>query len=522
MAIERLFIVIVVTACLLSSSTTCAFLREQVRQSFRRRTRSLRNPVAETKNINRKGRKDTQLRSSSPSTSPFPKEEMRNIEFKLHPSISSIPSESWDSCLAVDGSSSPFVEHAWLRCLEESGCVSAQTGWVPQHISILIDGEIRGYVPMYMKGHSQGEFIVDTAWAKAAYYNGIKYYPKILVGIPFTPATGSRILFHPSVYEMYSRNDVANTRVLVGSYLKQVAHANKISSVHFNFLTLDEATDLAGDLPQSKSQDKLENSLTEQVKSRLDQLGFQDNDNYLRRTSLQYHWSNSNVNNDNKPYQSFEEYLGCFKSKRRITIRRERAKVLHDENIRIDAVIGKDILQYDGLVERMFEIYLSTIDKLFLGRQYLNLEFFQMLAKTDMVKNLCFMCARSKSSGEQLKPEDVFAGTFNIIKDGVFYGRYWGCLPEKEAKNLHFETCYWSSIDYCIRHGLERMEPGAGGGDYKWSRGFDAALIHSTHYISNPNLRQAVSQYLDYETERNVEATKDLLTRSVFNNSKDS
>jgi predicted N-acyltransferase len=137
---------------------------------------------------------------------------------------------------------------------------------------------------------------------------------------------------------------------------------------------------------------------------------------------------------------------------------------MEDEQIRVDAIAGKDILQYEGLVERMFEIYVSTIDKMYWGRQYLTLEFFQLLAKSDFVKNLCFMCARHRSTGDKLRAEDVFAGTVNIVKDGVFYGRYWGCLPGKEVKNLHFETCYWSAIDYCIKNGLKRMEPGAGGG----------------------------------------------------------
>jgi predicted N-acyltransferase len=152
----------------------------------------------------------------------------------------------------------------------------------------------------------------------------------------------------------------------------------------------------------------------------------------------------------------------CFKSKRRITIRRERQKVQVDADIRIDAVVGKDILKCEGLVQRMFEIYRSTIDKMFWGNQYLSLDFFNLLAKSDFIDNICFMCARRRSSGEPLKASDVIAGTFNVVKDGVFYGRYWGCL--EEVKNLHFETCYWSAIDYCIQNGLRRMEPGAGGG----------------------------------------------------------
>jgi predicted N-acyltransferase len=378
----------------------------------------------------------------------------QQIEFELHPSISDISAESWDACL--DESSSPFLEHAWLRCLEESKCASPETGWVPQHVSIKINGEIRGYVPLYLKGHSMGEFIFDNAWAEAAYDNNINYYPKLLAGIPFTPATGQRILLHPDLN--FTRQQVADLRRTVGEFLKQVALNNNISSVHLNFVTDEEATDLSGALPHEE-----EDSLARRtVKTMLKKLAYKDT--YLRRTSLQYHWTNSNVNNDGKPYESFDDYLGCFKSKRRITIRREREKVQHDEGIRVEAIAGKDILKYEGLVERMFEIYVSTVDKLYWGRQYLTLEFFQLVCKSDFVKNLCFMVARCKSTSEELRADHVFAGTFNIVKNGVFYGRYWGCLPGRQVKNLHFETCYWSAVDYCIQNGLKRMEPGAGGG----------------------------------------------------------
>jgi predicted N-acyltransferase len=156
--------------------------------------------------------------------------------------------------------------------------------------------------------------------------------------------------------------------------------------------------------------------------------------------------------------------LDCFKSKRRITIRRERKRVQQDEGIRVDAVMGEQILKHKGLVKRMFEIYLSTVEKMYFGRQYLTLEFFELLCESSFIKNLCFMCARLNSTGKDLKAKDVFAGTINIVKDGVFYGRYWGCLAGKEAKNLHFEVCYWKAIEYCIQNGLKRMEPGAGGG----------------------------------------------------------
>jgi len=395
----------------------------------------------------------------------------KKITFGLQPSITNIPAEDWNSCLLDD--SSPFLEHAWLSSLEESGCASPATGWAPQHVSIQIDGATRGYVPLYIKSHSMGEFIFDNSWAEAAYQTGITYYPKLLVAVPFTPATGQRILLHPDVWKNFDDKEIGQVRKAVATFLIQLAESNELSSVHFNFLTESEATDLSGSLPVLKSldddgdpmqDDEQQQSFSNKVKDMLNRISMSKDSDYLRRTSLQYHWTNANSNTDGQPYTSFEEYLGCFKSKRRITIKRERRVVLEEEAIRIDSVMGTDILKYDGLLERMFEIYLSTVDKMIWGRQYLTLEFFQILAKSDFLHNLCFLCARPQSSGEELRAEDVFAGTFNIVKNGVFYGRYWGCLPGREIKNLHFETCYWSAIDFCIKNGIRRMEPGAGGG----------------------------------------------------------
>jgi predicted N-acyltransferase len=436
------------------------------------------------------------------------------LEFDLHSSITEISDYDWDECLTED--SSPFVQHSWLRCMEESGCAAPDKGWVAQHISVKINDKTKGYVPLYIKDNSLGEFVFDQQFAEAAHDNGIQYYPKLLVGVPFTPATGRRFLWKPSFYDELASDPrvMKALRQAVGQFLKQIVISNKLSSVHINFLRDDEATDLTAPLENTANDASISNSF-------LDRLIIKPvEDKYLRRTSLQYHWINSNAKNEGKPFRDFDDYLSCFKSKRRITIKRERFKVLEESAIRVESIVGREILKYDGLVERMFEIYVSTIDKMIWGRQYLTVDFFRMLAKSDFIDNLCFMCARRADTGDTLQSKDVFAGTFNIIKDGVFYGRYWGCLPGYDVKNLHFEVCYWSAIDYCITHGLKRMEPGAGGGDYKWARGFDPALIHSVHYISHPGLRRAVGSFIDYETENNVELTQYLLERSVVGSNK--
>lgn len=382
-----------------------------------------------------------------------------NVQFELFSSILDIRAEEWDGCL--ENNASPFTEHSWLRCLEESNCVSQETGWIPQHVAIKIDGDICGYVPLYMKTNSMGEFIFDSGWAEAANASGIGYYPKLLVGVPFTPATCSKILLNPTITKKFSRSEICCLREMVAAFLKGFACGNNLSSVHMNFLTEEEVVDISGKL-KSSSSSAFDRDLGDGFNSIIERLEYADLNGFLRRTSLQYHWSNTNAKNNGLPYKNFDEYLDCFKSKRRISIRRERKKVQIDEDIRIDAVVGKDILKYDGLVERMFEIYLSTVNKMFWGRQYLSLDFFKRLTRTDFVDKVCFICARRRSTGETLRASDVFAGTFNIVKNGVFYGRYWGCL--EEVKSLHFETCYWAAIEYCIENGLQRMEPGAGGG----------------------------------------------------------
>lgn len=454
------------------------------------------------------------------------------MEFSWHASIADIPSNVWDRCLPNPANKnhtttgrSPFLEHSFLHCLEASGCVSNETGWIPQHLSIHIHTNnankmskkrakktnpkltavMDGCVPVYIKMHSMGEFIFDDTWADAAFRNGLDYYPKLLIGVPFTPVMGPRILWHSQVWNSMSLEAIDELNLAVAKFLKQSATARGWSSVHINFCTNHEATALAGSLLEPtdrKSQEAGTSSIDDDGtadenddddaelevtngddgtdnRQRLQamvrrQLQHNDTNIYLRRISLQYQWNNRNPQRGGIPYKDFDDYLSCFRSKRRITIRRERKKARDDNNLRIEVISGPDIVKVDGLVERMFEIYLSTVDKMFWGRQYLTLDFFQMICQTSFVNNMCFFCVRyqdNKTNGSMpkdgkngsWKAEDVFAGTVNVIKDGVFYGRYWGCLPGHDIKNLHFETCYWSAIEYCIENGLKRMEPGAGG-----------------------------------------------------------
>jgi hypothetical protein len=300
-------------------------------------------------------------------------------------------------------------------------------------------GGLKAACPLYLKSHSQGEFIFDHGWAEAAHDAGLKYFPKMLVGIPFTPHSGRRFLISNAA------NRAATIKIL-GSALVSLCRDNDLSSVHVNFCEADEA-------------------------STLKELGF------LERWGYQYHWNNA-------AYETFDDYLSLLKSKRRYAVRHERAALV-GQGVEIKAFVGDEI--EDSIFEPMFEIYRSTIEKLYWGRQYLTRAFFDLM-RDRFKRFLCFICA--------FRGSELIAATFNVQKAGVLCGRYWGCF--KDLKFLHFNVCYYAAIDHCIKSGIGRFEPGAGG-EYKWLRGFDPALTRSMHYVAHPGLRAAVEKFLAAE-----------------------
>jgi predicted N-acyltransferase len=358
------------------------------------------------------------------------------MKLEVRSSLSAVDPATWD---ALVGDGSPFLEWGWLASLEESGCVAASTGWLPQHLTLWEDGHIVGACPLYVKGHSQGEFVFDHGWADAAARAGIAYYPKLLVAIPFTPATGARLLVHPRV-------DPTRVVPILGAALKEVCSQSGFSSVHVNFCLPNEVT-------------------------ALDALGF------VRRTGYQFQWINPGG-------QSFDDYLAGFRSKRRVQIKRERRE-LAAQSTEITVHAGSDIP--DDLFAPMFRLYKSTIDKLYWGREYLNEALFELLRQR-WKHRLCFFVARRNGK--------VIAGTFTVRKGDVLYGRYWGAF--EELRYLHFNVCYYASIEYCLQEGVARFEPGAGG-EFKHLRGFDARPTESMHYLANPRLARAVRDYLAKE-----------------------
>jgi predicted N-acyltransferase len=361
-----------------------------------------------------------------------------NLTIKIIRKIGEVGREDWDRLL---DHGSPFMRWDWLDALEQAGCIEEETGWLPHHLIAERGGEVVGACPMYLKLHSMGEFVFDYEWAELAHRLGISYYPKLLVGIPFTPVTGARFLTAPGA-------DRRGLIQLMGQSLARIAKDNKISSVHVNFCLEDEQRALAA-------------------------VGF------VQRVGLQFHW-------ENRGYGSFEDYLGSFRSDRRNKIKRER-RAIAERGIAIRVVEGEELSR--NHLRTMFSLYKTHVDALYYGRQYLTPEFFDEIGRR-FASHLCLIFAERKSR--------VIAGTFNVRGDSALYGRYWGAFEEERF--LHFNVCYYAAIDHCIKNGLSRFEAGAGG-SFKQLRGLEPQPTTSMHFIVDQKFRGAVERHLAQERE---------------------
>ena len=310
-----------------------------------------------------------------------------------------------------------------------------------------------------MKGNSEGEFVFDHGWADAAHRAGIRYYPKLLVGVPFTPVTGTRFL-------VAAGEDRAIWTTRLAEHLRSVAVANELSSVHVNFCREDELDALraAGWLP---------------------------------RLGLQYHWVS-------RGWNDFDAYLATLRHKRRKEVRRE-LRAVAEAGVAIETRVGREIP--DDWFDPMWQFYRSTIDSNPWGRLYLNPDFFAHVRER-FRERLCFVVA--------LRDGRPIAGAFNVQKGDALYGRYWGA--HEYVKHLHFAVCYYAGIEHCIRSGIARFEPGAGG-NYKQVRGFDAHPTRSAHFLADPRLASAVERYLERERAETREAISWLRDHSALKRS---
>ncbi len=375
----------------------------------------------------------------------------KTFSIKIIQRIREVSSADWDRLLAE---ASPFLKWDWLDLLEETGCANEKTGWLPHHVIVEREGELVGACPMYLKLHSMGEFVFDWDWAEYAGQMGIRYYPKLLVGVPFTPVTGPRFLTAP-------REDRPSLIRLLGEVLKRIAQESKLSSVHVNFCLEDEAETL----------------------QKID---------FAPRLGLQFHWENAG-------YSSFEEYLSAFHSDRRTKIRRE-IRELSNQGISIRSIEGDEMRRAD--LRTMFQLYRTQVDRHPYGHQYLTEAFFEALSRR-FNPYLCLIFAQRDSQ--------VIAGTLNVQDHAVFYGRYWGSFVEE--RYLHFNVCYYAAIDHCIRKGLKRFEAGAGG-SFKQFRGLEPQFARSMHFIVEERFRRAVEKCLREERRAIHKKRETLLERS--------
>ena len=330
----------------------------------------------------------------------------------------------------------PFVRHEFLKALEDSGSTTARTGWQPFHVVVEENGEPFGVVPLYVKGHSKGEYVFDYSWADAWHRAGKSYYPKLQSSIPFTPATGRRLLAAAPGPE--------TEQALIGACV-QIAEKVNVSSLHFTFLP-ESQWQLAGEL------------------------------GLLKRMAQQFHWHNPG-------YGSFDDFLADLASKKRKNLKRERREALAS-GVEIEWLTGTDLKEAHW--DAFYTFYTDTGSRKW-GSPYLTRQFFSMVSDA-MAEDILLILCRRKGR--------YVAGALNFIGGDTLFGRNWGCIEHHPF--LHFETCYYQAIDFAIERGLKKVEAGAQG-SHKVARGYLPQATYSAHWICDPGFRRAVADYLEDE-----------------------
>lgn len=333
----------------------------------------------------------------------------------------------------------PFISYPYLSALEEAGCATSATGWLGQHLLLETDdGSLHGALPCYVKSHSQGEYVFDHGWADAFERAGGHYYPKLQASIPFTPATGPRLLTRPHYDPGPMRNALAGG-------LKTLTDRHSLSSAHVTFVPDDEVRTF-------------------------EDLG------YLHRTDQQFHFHNLG-------YENYGDFLETLASRKRKALRKERRTALEND-IEIDWLTGSDLTE--SIWDVFYEFYMDTGSRKW-GRPYLTRQFFSLIGER-MANDVLLVMARRDGR--------YVAGAINFIGGDTLYGRHWGCI--EDHRFLHFEVCYHQAIDFAMVKGLTTVEAGAQG-QHKLSRGYLPVVTHSSHYITHPGLRNAVADYLVHE-----------------------
>ena len=351
------------------------------------------------------------------------------IVAKIASGVSGLNAYAWDRLAAGD----PFLSHAFLSALEDSNSVGPGTGWTPAPILVEDDADhLIAAAPAYLKTHSQGEYVFDHGWAEAWERAGGAYYPKLQVAVPFTPVPGPRLLGRRPQQLLTA--------------IEAVTQQNEISSAHITFI---------------------------------DEIGVAECErrNWLIRQGLQYHWFN-------RGYSSFDDFLATLTSRKRKTLRRERAEAREELSFR--SLRGGEIgpAEWDA----MWAFYQDTGSRKW-GHPYLTREFFDLIGERMGDQLLLFLACRG---------ERPIAGALNLVGTDTLYGRYWGCT--EEVPFLHFELCYYQAVEWAIEHGLKCVQAGAQG-EHKVARGYEPVVTRSAHYIPNHSFRNAVAQFLEAERQ---------------------
>ncbi|MCK9619016.1 MAG: GNAT family N-acetyltransferase [Methylobacter sp.] len=359
------------------------------------------------------------------------------MEVKQIDSMTQVDCTAWNR---LAGDAYPFLRHEFLSALEQSGSVSAQTGWEPAHLLVMDEEELVAFMPLYLKRHSWGEYVFDQSWAQAYRQQGLDYYPKWLTAIPFTPCQGARIVSKAAA------DPLEVVQLLLG-FIKQLSDQRDISSWHCLFPIEHQA---------------------EQLRS----LGLSI------REGVQFHWFN-------RGYHDFNDFLQTLNAGKRKMLKRERRKI-SEQGVSLLRIAGPDVSEAQW--RAFFRFYTMTYLKR--GSQpYLNPAFFQQIAAT-MGEQLLLVLA--------VKEDKYIAAALSFIGADTLYGRYWGC--DEEHHSLHFETCYYQGLDYCIEHGLQRFDSGAQG-EHKIARGFEPITTYSAHWIKDNRFAKAIGRFLVGEQE---------------------
>lgn len=356
-----------------------------------------------------------------------------NHQVRFVESLADIDAAAWN---ALAGDDYPFLRHEFLLALEQCGCTTAESGWFPQHV--LVEAKGGGLVaamPLYVKSHSMGEYVFDWSWADAYQRHGLDYYPKLVSSIPFTPCAGPRLVVAPSVH-------AAAITALVQQAVLARAEELRASGWHVLF-------------PE------------EDLRERLQASGL------LVRSGCQYQWFN-------RGYRDFDDYLATFASRKRKTLRKERS-VVADAGVQLSVLEGSEVS--DAQWSQFYQFYASTY-RVRGRRPYLNDGFFRQIGHT-MPQQLMLVLGRLG--------DDAIAGALFFKGRDTLYGRYWGA--SRDVACLHFEACYYQGIDYCIQHGLQRMDSGAQG-EHKIQRGFEPVNTWSLHWIAHPQFRRAIADFI--------------------------